>query len=105
MLSADLLTAAVWGALIIIFLEIIGILLYLRYHPPRSPPSRTLSPYIRPVSPEVCQYLCSSPAILPSQVVTSAYNNPPRTEESCSWLNVILDFIFHELRDSSEAKM
>lgn len=57
MLSADLLTAAVWGALIIVFLEIIGILLYLRYQPPPCPPSRHLPPYIRPVSPEVCQYL------------------------------------------------
>ena len=57
MLSADLLTAAVWGALIIIFLEIIGILFYLRYQPPASPPSRHLPPYVRPVSPEVCPHL------------------------------------------------
>lgn len=49
--------------------------------------------------------ILTTPALLPLQVVRSAYDEPQTTVESCLWLNVILDFIFHELRDSSGAKM
>lgn len=94
---SDFLVAVVWGVLLTIFVQIIGILIW--FYQQVDTPARPIHPDTGPgaQTPESISNLYSRNG------EDSSTQSSTRME-SCDWLNILIDFSFHQLRDSTEVK-